>query len=280
MRAYIFSLLLIFFAAGLTAQKNLSGTVVDASTGEPLVYATVSVIGEKGGVYTDARGWFSLLVQEPDSLLITMLGYTPLRTPITDEGTYLLLPGVYTTEEIVVIDQRHKRQREKFGDFRPSNYSFSGWWRGIVARRVGEHTTESGRLMRIFYRLHMHSKSCSVYARVRLFANAGNRPGEELLTKNILVRLRGAKSRYSVDLREEQITFPPGGLYVGIEFLEPAPDCGEVDNHKKRFYVKMAKTDNLKSWIRPQPSSAWRQLGGNFRPGKKYNTCFGVEVEY
>jgi len=127
----------------------------------------------------------------------------------------------YGLKEVVVTDHQRKIRREKFGDSRYAFNGYSGWWGDVVARRVGQYTTESGILTKAVYRLDVDGNKCSVFARARLFSNQENRPGEDLLNKNILIKLRGGKNKYEVDLSEEHIVFPPGGLYVGVEFLTP-----------------------------------------------------------
>ena len=73
------SLLLICSAA--LAQVTVNGTVVSASDNEPVIGATVTVVGTKTVTATDLDGRFSVNVPNANSqLYITYIGMAPTRT--------------------------------------------------------------------------------------------------------------------------------------------------------------------------------------------------------
>lgn len=79
----------LFFLAPLVsfAQINVAGTVIDAQTEEPLIGVTVQVRGTVIGTITDLDGEYSISVPDENSILsFSFIGYT--------------------TEEVVVADQR------------------------------------------------------------------------------------------------------------------------------------------------------------------------------
>jgi outer membrane receptor protein involved in Fe transport len=67
---------------------SISGTVVDASTGEPLAGANVVVRGTIVGVATDARGEFTLNVNDtpPVTIAVSIVGYRSTEIEITEEN--------------------------------------------------------------------------------------------------------------------------------------------------------------------------------------------------
>ena len=67
----------IFSCPCLWAQGTISGTVSDATSGNPLVGATVSILGGSGGGLTNQSGQFSfrVAVNPPFSLKVTYVGY-------------------------------------------------------------------------------------------------------------------------------------------------------------------------------------------------------------
>jgi len=78
---FFFAMLLTsicFFTPGNAfAQQTISGTVRDASTGNPLVGATIVVKGSNQSTASDAQGTFSIAVQGNNSILtISYVGYT------------------------------------------------------------------------------------------------------------------------------------------------------------------------------------------------------------
>ncbi len=103
--------------AGLAAQNTIvRGTILDENTGEPLMFATVAVVGTTKGVDTDLDGAFELSI-EPGvySLEFSYLGYTSkiltdfvAETGKTDVITILLKEAGETLEEIVVVARQLK----------------------------------------------------------------------------------------------------------------------------------------------------------------------------
>src|SRR6056297_16732 len=88
----------------LTSSTQLSGTVTDAQTGEPLAGANVRVLNMQAGTATDRSGRYSFLAPEGSrSLVVNYIGYQSASSPIN--GTVIdfrLQPGVMNLEEVVV----------------------------------------------------------------------------------------------------------------------------------------------------------------------------------
>lgn len=81
----VLAILLIACATTAFAQPyKLRGTVVDGSTGETLVGASVKLKGAATGAITDLDGRFELVVSElpPFTLVISYIGYTALEMPV------------------------------------------------------------------------------------------------------------------------------------------------------------------------------------------------------
>ena len=69
----------VLFAA--TAQAQISGTVVEASTGEPIIGASIIQVGTTNGVITDFDGNFTLNVQEGAELQFSYMGFQAQTLP-------------------------------------------------------------------------------------------------------------------------------------------------------------------------------------------------------
>ncbi|MFL5543654.1 MAG: SusC/RagA family TonB-linked outer membrane protein [Gemmatimonadaceae bacterium] len=77
-RSSVFSLLLLalFSASALAQTRRISGRVTVEGSGEPLVAASVNVVGTSLGTYTDGQGRFSLNVPDgPATLRVRRIGY-------------------------------------------------------------------------------------------------------------------------------------------------------------------------------------------------------------
>ncbi len=73
--------LLLLLCATSRGQVDLPGRVTSAADGKPIEGAAVFIVGASQGVYTDARGEFSLRTTQPFplELEVSNLGYTPQR---------------------------------------------------------------------------------------------------------------------------------------------------------------------------------------------------------
>lgn len=83
---FLLVILLSATSATALAQVAVKGQVVDASTGEPLIGATVTVVGGSQGAITDIDGNFSLNAPQNATISIQYLGYKELKRNITLQG--------------------------------------------------------------------------------------------------------------------------------------------------------------------------------------------------
>ncbi|MES2429632.1 MAG: SusC/RagA family TonB-linked outer membrane protein [Bacteroidota bacterium] len=87
---------------GAIAQKNISGTVEDA-TGKPLVGATIKVVGESKATSTDDNGKFELSnVKDNAKLAVSMVGFKNVEVKATNNISIKLAETSNTLDEVVV----------------------------------------------------------------------------------------------------------------------------------------------------------------------------------
>lgn len=100
----------------VTAQNNgqITGQMVDASNGEPLFFANVSIEGTSLGSVTDEEGAFEIKAVPPGNYTVVLLyvGYVTQKVPVTveagetvDIGTRELKFESIRGEEVVVTGQ-------------------------------------------------------------------------------------------------------------------------------------------------------------------------------
>ena len=80
---------------------NISGTVIGAADGDPLIGVSVSVKGQKTGVTTDIDGNFSILAPEGSKLVFNYIGCKPYEMAVTgpQQGVSVTL-----TEDATMLD--------------------------------------------------------------------------------------------------------------------------------------------------------------------------------
>lgn len=100
----IISILLIPVSAYAQTQKTVTGTVID-ETGEPLIGATVKVVGEPIGASTDFDGHYVLKIPTTaKQLAFSYVGYDNLIVDITSDVIDVTMrPNSEVLDEIVVI---------------------------------------------------------------------------------------------------------------------------------------------------------------------------------
>lgn len=104
----LISALVIFFGSFNAAAQTVTatGTVVDSSTGEPLIGAVVLLKAKSSTdhVITDLDGRFSLKVPAGSVLEISLMGYETLEVKAAASmGKIALVPDLQTLDEVQVI---------------------------------------------------------------------------------------------------------------------------------------------------------------------------------
>ena len=86
-------------------QHEITGEVVDAATGSPLIGVTIREKGSSSGTTTDVNGKFSLNVSDNSVLQISFLGYTSLEVPVNGRSNVQIKLSVSTTSlnQLVVV---------------------------------------------------------------------------------------------------------------------------------------------------------------------------------
>ena len=107
MRRISLTLAGLFMFIGLAlAQTKVTGTVVTYEENEPIIGATIQIVGEQGvGTITDYDGKFELMVPEGrKTLRITYIGMEPLDVAVSAKPLRIQLRNdVHTLDEVVVV---------------------------------------------------------------------------------------------------------------------------------------------------------------------------------
>ncbi|MDX2432490.1 MAG: TonB-dependent receptor [Bacteroides sp.] len=108
MKRFIIFLIAVMGSSGLLFSQNIeiTGSVSDASTGEPLPGVNIMVKGSSTGSATDVNGVFSIMVpSEKSILLFSYVGYTDqeVQIGIQRDIQVFLAEDIETLEEVMVI---------------------------------------------------------------------------------------------------------------------------------------------------------------------------------
>ena len=120
--------------AGLAAQQGaVTGTVTDTQTGEPIVAATVTVVGTAAATLTDAAGRYTLQAAPGGTLNVARLGYGTVQIAIAGRSTVDVQLSASATEleELIVTGYGTQRRGTSPPPSRPSTWRR---WRPRPAR--------------------------------------------------------------------------------------------------------------------------------------------------
>lgn len=102
LRAFALMATLLLTATAFAQQMVVKGNVKD-ETGEPVMGATVRVVGQPGGALTDIDGNFSVQANSGATLEISYIGYQKLTATAQQNMLLQLKPDNQTLGEVVVI---------------------------------------------------------------------------------------------------------------------------------------------------------------------------------
>ena len=112
LRRITFTLSLALIALAVRAQQTVGGRVVTAD-GEPVIGATVTVEGEKGGGVTNMDGAFSVVVPSGRHITVTYLGMAP-QTVVPRGGMTIVLQSAAESLDEVVVTGMQRMDRRLF----------------------------------------------------------------------------------------------------------------------------------------------------------------------
>ena len=102
--------------AAAFAQVSITGTVVQASDNEPIIGATVTVVGTKTGTATDLDGRFTINVPNANSMLnISYIGMSPVTVKAENGMLVQLNSNAQDLDEVVVVAYGTAKKSELTG---------------------------------------------------------------------------------------------------------------------------------------------------------------------
>ncbi|ASZ10706.1 SusC/RagA family TonB-linked outer membrane protein [Chitinophaga pendula] len=99
------------------AQQAVTGHVADADSKQPVIGATVKVKGTSRGTSTDVSGLFKITADPADTLIVTFIGYTPVRIPVNGQHDIeiALLADKKALDEVVVTALGIRKEVKRLG---------------------------------------------------------------------------------------------------------------------------------------------------------------------
>ena len=102
LRMYAILLGIVLSVNALAQQMNVKGHVKDA-TGEPIIGATVRIVGQTGGTVSDFDGNFTIQAQQGQTLQISYVGYLTAEVAAAPQVVVTLKDDAQQLDQVVVI---------------------------------------------------------------------------------------------------------------------------------------------------------------------------------
>lgn len=95
----------IFVEPLCAQQKEISGTVIDATTGKALPGATINIKSTYTGAITDLEGKFTIKASEGDMLSVSFIGYLTQEVEVSNQKSLdiQLSPNLTAIDEVIVV---------------------------------------------------------------------------------------------------------------------------------------------------------------------------------
>ena len=111
----LMSLLLgLFLSVGAFAQNDVKGVVKDAS-GEPIIGATIRVVGQEGGAITDFDGNFTVKAAPGAKIQVSYIGYKTVELPVSANMVVTLQDDAQLLSDVVVIGYGRAKKEDLTG---------------------------------------------------------------------------------------------------------------------------------------------------------------------
>jgi hypothetical protein len=269
MRLITLTLILLL---SISVAAQISGTISDGKTGQPIPYANITIEGKNIGGTTCIKGEFTINYSNNNStILISAIGYESQKVVVSGNSVYIKLePKSYDIESVTIKPRRAKISKtlNSLKDKKTSNYaacSVSPW---IIAKHF-EYSKEYSHTPFVkSVGILVKSNIMQSKFNLRLIeANDDGTPGNDILSENIIVKARLGKRVISIDLTDKHIIFPKNGIFVAVEWLM-------IDDNKMNITYSLSGDKKKHKGIRYEPmfgllkenglAGTWISFGGKW----------------
>jgi hypothetical protein len=224
-------------------------TVLEGKYKQPIPYATIGCLNKQMGTFANEKGEFCIDLQKlsaKDTIIISGLGYAPYKVSLTD---FSKQDSIYLEEQNILLNEvaikKSSYKTVSIGNFKKpllnigNSYVPNG--NSLLATKIEKPAEISqGTIAKIQYRLETESKKKfkKFRMRCRIFKDLNGKPGQDLLTENVVVDLQPNQLMLEVDISKYNLTFDKKYLWVAIETLGYTDENGEFIINQDRSHGK------------------------------------------
>lgn len=247
--------LALLISVNLIAQTK--GVVKDSLTGNPISYVSIWVENENIGTTSEENGEFAITISDKNkNLIFSALGFKKKTMKASEANEVSLVPTALDLPEVMISNRKDKKQMEigrrrgvaeafdngprmdaKFFPFLPE-YKKTRWIKSAAVftdSRIDEATIK----------LHLYEIDQNGF------------PGEEMLTKDLIVPIKRGISKTEVDLTDFNLEMPKNGIFVVVEKLL-------IEKNKLKKTIKDQNTNTTKIQVTYSPLVLYNSVEKEF----------------
>ncbi len=265
-----------FFLVGLylftsLTYSQISGTVTDSITAEPLQYVSVWIKNKPLGATTDKDGQFIIdYAKAGDTLVASFLGFSKKEIIAEDGMTLFLKEEVNELQEIVIIPMKAEREKDITSYRRKSKIKeqlFAGEELQYAAARFIKYQPEYEKtpFIKDISFVTMNSLNSEVPILVSLIkADENGHPTDQYILKNRIVYVEKGREEANIELSAEKLQVPMDGFFVVLERIYQ-----EKYRKSNKYYIegksiKYMYEPSLGTVSYGQAENLWWKYGGNW----------------
>ncbi len=256
----------------MNAQRSVQGTVLDASTGSPIPFVNIGVVGGSTGTVTETNGTFVLefgpgTLLSIDILRLSSLGYRPMEVRIADLESqtqplvFRMEPEPIALNEVVLSTSTLYQVEEEIG-YPDLEGQGVGYWKDSVALG-GELATliridKGQRKLNTLFLETLYNPSDSIRLRVNFYKPLSGigYPTQNLNQsgRNILYTLKGSEHLSVIDLE-------PYDIWVEDDFIVSLELLAVYGRQSVGLGLPAGKWDGASSYRRYASQASWERIG-------------------
>jgi hypothetical protein len=223
--------LLFLFPIISNAQNIFEGVILNKVTKVSIPYASIFLLKGKTGVNADEKGFFKLEItnrQVDDSLIVTCMGYAPLKFPVQDadklgsaSAKIELTEVVHNLKEVVIPNNNFKNsiKLNQFDEL-PGQYYGSG---NFIAQLAQHFVSPSKNAMLkdikiAKFSIPILSPQKAIF-RIRVYAvdSVSKAPSYDLTDE--VIEVKSSSKIVELNLEKYKIYLPNNEFFIAIEWL-------------------------------------------------------------
>jgi len=257
------TLILFLFLIPNTLTGQISGTITDKLTRQPVPYANVFLKDKPIGATTDLSGKFEIESAPVGTILVvSAIGYES-RQFVSETETFdiQLIPKTYELSGIVVKPQKKsKRVLESYNKNKIRSYYSCGGYPWIVTKFI-EYKPEyssTPHLNQIKILTSASSTKNAIFNLRLLNILEDGSPGRDLLDKNLIIKTQyGVNKNTIIDLSSYNLTLPQTGLLIAVEWLV-------IEQNKADWKGSIQYLPQFGSVTKEGDRKTWQYAGGRW----------------